>query len=339
MQTPEIVTLDPLNAETPWEALVPDVTPTRAFYVRGHYAIPRLDARDWRLKLEGAFQHTRVLSLADLKKLPVADVTTVLECAGNGRTRLAPLPRGTPWGERAVGCARFRGVRLADALADAAPEKGVKELVFRGADHDKTRHYERSLPLAMATDAILAWEMNGEPLTPEHGAPVRLVVPGWFAMASVKWLESVRASREPFTGFYQTDEYVLGEIPLREMRVKSMIVSPSPGVAAPLGDIALQGKAWSGKGAIVRVEVSADAGQSWLDARVETSRAPHAWQSWDVTWRPTRPGKHVLLARATDEAGRVQPIAPEWNRLGYANHAAIPHPLVITGPKALPSQP
>lgn len=326
----DVVTHDPLNAETPLDALAPDVTPTRGFYVRGHYAIPRVDARDWRLRFEGAFRHPRVLGLDELKRRGSVEITTVLECAGNGRSRLAPLPKGTPWGERAVGCAKFRGARLADLVAECEPERDAAGLVFRGADHDKTRHYERSMPVDALGDAILAWEMNGEPLTPEHGAPVRLVVPGWYGMASVKWLEGIRASREPFRGFFQADEYVIDGKPLRAMRVKSMIVSPAPGATVPFGEITIRGRAWSGAGAIVKVEVSPDAGLTWREADARPQSGPYGWVAWELRWKPSRPGKHVLLARATDSAGNVQPLAPEWNPLGYANHATIPHPLVLS---------
>ncbi len=323
----EPVTREPLNAHTPAAALAERVTPTRAFYVRNHFPMPKVDAASWRLRLPG-----REVALADLRAMPQRSLEVVLECAGNGRTRMSPLPPGTPWGERAVACAGFSGVPLRDLLPPLPP--GTRELLFVGADegeaHGKSMAYERSLPVerALHPDTLVVLAMNGEPLTPEHGAPARLLVPGWYGMASVKWLVEVRALREPFRGFYQAEHYVYREqrggapdAPVTTTRVKSLIAEPREGAQVRVGArVRVAGHAWSGAAAIRKVEVSDDGGRTWSAARLESPASPYAWTPWTFDWTPARPGRIALLARATDAAGNAQPLEAPWNALGYGNH-------------------
>lgn len=331
----------PFNAETPMRALAEPITPTRRFYVRSHFDVPALEPEAWRLRLGGAVARPEVLSLAHLRELPPARGVVTLECAGNGRTALAPRPSGVPWAYGAVGTAEFAGASLAALLERAGLAPDAREVLFVGADAGEVRPgrreaFRRSLPLEAARhpDTLLAWEMNGEPLTPAHGAPLRLVVPGWYGMASVKWLVGIEVLREPFTGWYQRREYVYagpgdlpdgepdlrGAEPVTRIRVRSVFAAPEDGETLPPGPIDLAGSAWSGGGAIRRVEVSWDGGRTWSEAAVRAPRSPHGAATWRLRWSPPRPGAYTLMVRARDTSGAVQPLEPVWNRLGYGNN-------------------
>lgn len=325
---PEIepVTREPLNAHTPAAALREARTPTSAFYVRNHFAQPALDARAWRLRVPGG-----ELALDALRAMPQRELDVVLECAGNGRLRMSPRPGGTPWGERAVGCARFGGVPLRDLVGELPT--GTRELLFAGADHGEVEGrriaYERSLPLerALHPDTLVALTMNGAPLTPEHGAPARLLVPGWYGMASVKWLVEVRPLERAFEGFYQADHYVYREArggilegPVTTMRVKSWLAQPAHArVGQPTS---VRGWAWSGAGPVTHVDVSEDGGKSWHRASLQAPTGPYAWTPFAWSWTPRASGTFTLLARAADATGDVQPLDAPWNVLGYGNNEA-----------------
>ncbi|MFJ6935045.1 sulfite oxidase [Streptomyces sp. NPDC101132] len=335
---PETVTDAPYNAQTPAAALAEPLTPAGALFVREHFGVPRTDPATWRLRLDGAVAHPLTLGHADLLVLPHRELDVLLECAGNGRTLMSPLPPGLPWGQRAVGCARFAGVPLAALAARAGIHPRTVEIVFTGADsgtvHGRPTAFERSLPLAAALhpDTLLATRMNGEPLTPEHGAPVRLVVPGRYAVADVKWLAGARAVTEPFTGVFQAEEYVYTasrgtpEGPVTTLRVKSLITAPEPDTALRRAHEALvTGRAWTGGGIPVRrVEVRAvpledpDAPLApWHEAALEPPAGPYAWTGWTHRWTPERPGPYRLQSRATDADGHTQPPHAPWNAHGY----------------------
>lgn len=329
------VTRDPFNAETPTEALLAPVTPVPSFFVRNHFPVPAVDRAAWRLRIGGAVREARALSYEDVLALPARTLEVAMECAGNGRTRMTPRPEGTPWGERAVSCGRFRGASLRDAMDASGVLPEAVELLFVGADaglaHGQHMAYERSLPLATALhpDTLLCYELNGEPLTPEHGAPVRLLVPGWYGVASVKWLTEVRAVTKPFQGFFQAEHYMWRpqpEVPptgpVREMLVKSLVLTPSDGDLLQVGEpVRVRGKAWSGAAPVRGVEVTTDGGRTWTQARLTPGDGPYSWCGFEHEWRPTEPGEHVVGARARDAGGRVQPEAPAWNVLGYGNNA------------------
>lgn len=325
---------DPFNAGTPAVALGASVVPNDLFYVRNHFPVPDLDPGEWRLVVEGAVGRELSLSLDDVRGLGPVTFASTIECAGNGRSSMEPVPAGTPWGFDAVSTARFTGVPLVRVLDLARIAPGVVEVVFEGADRGevapgRSEPYARGLPLDVARDpeTILAWAMNGEPLSPDHGRPLRLVVPGWYGMASVKWLVRIRASREPFRGWFQAERYVYvgdpraadGE-PVRRMRVRSAIASPVEGAAVAAGVVPVAGTAWSGKGAIVGVEVSVDGGTTWGEAELGEPAGPRAAVPWTFVWRPATAGRHVLAARATDESGETQPTESIWNELGYGNN-------------------
>lgn len=330
-----VVKQEPFNAEAPLAALADDPTPVDHFYVRSHFAVPRLDTADWHLEVGGAVAHPVRLSFADIQALPARTLSVTMECAGNDRIGFAPLPKGEPWGPGAVSTGRWRGAGLRDVLDRAGLAPEAVEVLFTSADHGtlegqtEARSFERSLPRAQALDpdVLLAYELNGAALPPAHGGPVRLLVPGWYGMASVKWLARITGLETPFAGFFQKDRYVLEwpdraePEPLGAMPVKALITAPLNGARLDLSCHMITGLAWSGAGPITGVEVSVAGDGPWQRARLLGTPPPYTWQRWEFDWEPARQGRHVLRARATDAAGRRQPDVAPWNRLGYMNNA------------------
>lgn len=338
MQTPDderlkVVQAEPLNAETPLPVLGETVTPIASFFVRSNFPVPRIDADSWRLHVGGLVGSPASVGVRELQMLGQEEITAVMECAGNGRRLMTPQPEGTPWELGAVSIGVFTGVPLAKLLAMCELDARAVEIVFRGADSGAVEdgrivHFERSLPLKRALDpsTLLVWAMNGEPLTPEHGYPVRLFVPGWYGVASVKWLERITVVDTPFTGHFQTDRYVYRghpmhrkNAPVTRMHVRSLITSPLEGSVVD-GTVTVRGSAWSGYGSVQRVQVSADGGATWMNTRLRagsTAREPTLWQ---CEWTPPGPGEYELIARAADSADEVQPLTPVRNELGYANN-------------------
>jgi DMSO/TMAO reductase YedYZ molybdopterin-dependent catalytic subunit len=328
-----MVKAEPFNAETPLEALREPLTPVRHHYVRSNFALP---AHPGTLAVGGAVERELTLTLDELRAMPAAELPVTLECAGNGRVGLMPLPTGEPWTGQAVGTATWTGVPLSAVLARANPRVEGHVAVFHGADHGPYKGgpdiaFERALPVEYAlgpeNDVLLAYGMNGEPLTPDHGAPLRLVVPGWYGMASVKWLSRITVQPAPFEAQFQTRSYVFewagGERePVTRMRVRALITDPAPGAVLSRDRQVIRGKAWSGAAPVAAVEVSLTGGGEWQPAQLAERTAPYTWQEWSFAWEADEVGRHVLRARATDAAGNVQPDAPAWNRLGYGNNAA-----------------
>lgn len=334
---------EPFNGGTPLAALADPLVPNRLFYVRNHFAVPRIEAGTWRLAVEGAVERRLDLSLADLQALPAREVTVTLECAGNGRTLMTPSPGGTPWTLDAVSTARFAGTSLVEVLDRVGVRETVVEILFTGADRGeveggRTIAFERSLPVAVARDpdVLLAWEMNREPLPPDHGHPVRLVVPRWYGVASVKWLERVAALERSFEGYYQGEKYVwIGDAaepegaPVTRMRVRAAIARPGDGARLPRAPVEIAGTAWSGEGPIARVDVSVDGGATWAVATLGRPVGSHAAVPWSLVWTPERPGRHEILARAADATGSVQPLEPVWNAQGYGNNVVQRVPVEV----------
>jgi DMSO/TMAO reductase YedYZ molybdopterin-dependent catalytic subunit len=328
---------DPLNAEARLAALTGTAPgPAEPFYIRNHFGIPDLDPATWRLAIGGLAGRALSLSLAELRAMPSRTAVITLECAGNGRSLLDPPVPGESWGLGAVGTAAWTGVPLTDVLNLAAPQPGAWEVVFRGADSGlaEGRHgpvpFERSLPLRYlgSAGALLAYAMNGQPLPKPHGYPLRLVVPGWYGVASVKWLTAIELTSRPFDGHFQVDRYHIGGKPLTLQAVRSVIIGPRPGdTVAPGEDVVVRGLAWSGAGPIARVEVSV-AGRPWRAAVLTGTRHAHGWQEWLLRARLEEPGSVTIQARATDTAGRTQPAQPTWNPLGYATNPI--HQVVVT---------
>jgi len=327
----------PLNCETSIPALIGGaVMPNQRFYVRNHFQIPQLDAASWRLNVVGLVERPLSLSLRDLVKMPSQTQFVTLECAGNGRSLLSPRVNGEQWNLGAVSTAEWTGVPLAEVLVRAGVKAGASEVVFRAADSGRLDassepiRFERSLSIenAQASEVLLAYAMNGEALPIVHGYPLRVIVPGWYAMASVKWLTEIDLIREPFRGHYPTETYcfewqrveqVVRE-PVSLQRVRSLITEPEPDSEVAQGELPIRGVAWSGAAPIARVEVRIG-GASWQDARLVGERKRHSWQGWELIARVEQPGSILISARATDLASRTQPDSPEWNRLGYGNNA------------------
>jgi len=329
-----VVRRDPYNAETPEYALSEQVTPTPLVYVRSNFEMPLLDASH-SIAVGGAVRAPYVLDLAALRALPQRIVGCTMECAGNDRLSIHPLPSGEPWSSGALSTMTWSGPSLRDVLSGAGVLEHACEILFTAADGgprddaDGRVTFARSIPIVEAShpDTILAHSMNGAPLTPEHGAPVRLVVPGWYGMANVKWVQRIDALLTPYDGYFQRQRYVYDEASgisaVRRMRVKSVITSPTVGSANPTS-LVVRGWAWSGAGAIQGVEVAIDGGAQWQAAHLGTPATPYAWTPWECSVMIEQLGRHTLRSRATDATGAVQPDLIVWNRLGYGNNAVRP---------------
>jgi DMSO/TMAO reductase YedYZ molybdopterin-dependent catalytic subunit len=305
-----------------------------SFFVRDHFEEPVLDLATYHLRVAGLAAKPKALTLAQLQRLPQQRVTCVLECAGNGRTRMVPRPAGVPWGDRAVGCAVWEGPSLAEVLRGAPPEEGAVEAVFRGADlgveGGVVAHFERSMPVAAATapGPLLALRMNGAPLAKEHGAPLRLIVPGWYGVASVKWLTDIRYVDKPFTGYFQKTRYVWDDgTTVFQMRPKSVLLRPHPGEPLRAGSVVLEGRAWGGEGGIAEVVVSVGDGP-WKSCDLGPSEGVGAWRTWKATVDLTR-GNQRIRCRARDTAGEWQPLEPVVNKLGYGYNTVTPVELLV----------
>jgi DMSO/TMAO reductase YedYZ molybdopterin-dependent catalytic subunit len=323
------------NHGMPLEALRYPVTPVGLHYLLIHYDVPVVEPETWRLTVRG--ERELVLGLEELRARPAAEVTVTMECAGNGRAKLDPRPVSQPWLLEAVGTARWRGTPLRPLLDEAGIGSAVEVLctgLDRGIEAEEEQAFQRSLPLeeALRGDVLLAYEMNGAPLPPQHGFPLRLVVPGWYGMTNVKWLERIELVDTPFAGYQNSWSYRLRQaedeegVPLDRMQPRSLMVPPGipefmtrdRTVAA--GEVLLQGRAWSGHAPVEQVEVSSDGGETWDAAELEPAGEPWAWRGWSFRWN-AEPGEHVLCCRARDEAGNEQPHEPPWNLGGYANNA------------------
>jgi len=323
-----VVRHEPRNAETAPHALGAYLTSAADRFLRSNFTVPRLSRRAHQLDIGGLVERPVSLRLEELCLLPQRTRTVTTECAGNHRTTLSPLPPGEPWSGGAVSTAGWTGVPLATLLERAGVRAGAVEIVATGADSGQvaTGHarYARSLPLARALhpDTLVALRMNGAPLLPAHGAPARLIVPGWYGMASVKWLAGLEVVAEPFAGYFQSERYVYREpgqavAPVTDMRVKSVFTSPLSSVPVERGPVRVAGFAWSGSARIARVEVASVGGGQWVEARLTGEDEPYAWRAWELIWTAPSRGRHVLRCRATDQAGNVQPDLPRWNELGY----------------------
>jgi DMSO/TMAO reductase YedYZ molybdopterin-dependent catalytic subunit len=333
----------PLNLEMPFSSLDGFITPNESFYVRCHFPVPEISANEWRLKIEGDVEAPYELSYDELREMESRTIAATLECAGNNRIFLEPKVKGVQWGLGAVGNASWTGVPLAAVLERARPKAGAIEVILDGADEgvvDKTPtpsgkiSYCRSLPLSKAReDVLLAHEMNGEKLSATHGFPLRAIVPGWYAMASVKWLRRIIVTDKPFNGFYQSLDYTYWDrsgplptlAPLREQQTKAEIARPESGeTIAANSAYRVHGAAWSGTAEIARVEVSVDAGQTWNDATLLGDPEKNAWRLWEYEWRTPVSGRYTVIARAADSAGFVQPPERGGDRGTYMINHLLP---------------
>ena len=326
------------NHALPLEALRHTITPVGLHYLLIHFDIPYVDEREWRLEVGGLVERPLTLTLDEIKERPRRSLAVTLECAGNGRALLAPRASSQPWLMEAVGTAEWTGTPLGPLLEEAGVAPNASEVVFTGLDRGvqgEVEHaYERSLPLAeaMREEMLLAYAVNGQPLPPQHGFPLRVVVPGWYGMTHVKWLQSITVVDEPFRGWQQDVAYHLRESedeqgrPVTRMLPRALMVPPgipdffSRRRFVQQGPCTLEGRAWSGHGAIERVEVSVDGGETWGDAQLGAAPSEFAWRGWRYEWNAS-PGEHELRCRATDSAGNAQPESAEWNFDGFCNNA------------------
>lgn len=328
---------DPLNCETPISELTGGtVMPSARFYVRNHFAAPAIDGAQWRLEVGGLVRRPLRLGLRQLLNLPAQVMNVTLECAGNGRSSLSPAVAGEQWGLGAVSTAEWRGVRLMEVLDRAGVESQSTEVVFRGADGPSgpnplgPSRFERSLSLddVRQSEVLLAYAMNGEALPVQHGYPLRVIVPGWYGVAAVKWLTEIEVIGHRFTGYFQNQKYVYewdrdGQIEkeaVRRQRVRALITQPAIDEEVDAGEIVIRGLAWSGMAPVARVEVSLN-GEAWQPARLLSHGSRYAWEGWELITHVGVAGRITIRARATDQSGRTQPEQPEWNRLGYGNNA------------------
>jgi sulfane dehydrogenase subunit SoxC len=327
------------NHGTPLEALRYDVTPVGLHYLLIHYDIPAIGGADWRLRINGHVQRAIELSLEEIRARPVMRQRVTMECAGNGRAQLEPRPASQPWVLEAVGTAEWGGTPLRPVLEEAGLREEAVEVLFtgldRGVEGEVEQNYARSLPVAEALrdDVLLAYEINGQPLPPQHGFPVRLIVPGWYGMTSVKWLDRITLLDRPFDGYQQRHSYRVrqeeneeGE-PLTRMQPRALMVPPGIPVfltrerVLDLAPCRVEGRAWSGWAPIVGVQVSTDGGANWEEATIDEPGSAWSWASWSYLWEPERLGRYELCCRARDAAGNEQPVDPPWNLGGYANNA------------------
>jgi DMSO/TMAO reductase YedYZ molybdopterin-dependent catalytic subunit len=331
----------PLNLEMPFSTLDSFITPTKSFYVRTHFPIPAIDRDAWWLHVEGEVEKAFAINYEQLMTFESVTAPVTLECAGNNRSFLEPKVKGVQWHLGAVSTAEWTGVRLSTLLDRASPKPNAREVILEGADGGMLEDpkspageltFARSIPMEKARrDVLLAYKMNGDDLPPEHGFPVRAIVPGWYAMASVKWLQRIIVTDRPFTGYYQTLDYAYWEKrddiaelkPLTEMQVKAEIARPAEDEIVPAkSSVFVRGGAWACDAEITKVELSTDGGATWSNTKLLGESKLNAWRFWEFDWQtPSQPGKQTLVARATDSLGRTQPVMRDHDRGTYMiNH-------------------
>jgi len=334
---------EPPNLEMPVSALESFVTPNERFYIRCHFPIPKINERDWRLKVEGKVARSFEVTMDDLRQMPTHTITATLECAGNSRVFLVPKVKGVQWELGAVGNAEWTGVRLCELLQRADIAKEAREIILEGADSGAIAepprpagkiNFARSVPLEKAMDdVLLAFAMNGEPLSAAHGFPLRAVVPGWYGMASIKWLQRMIITDQPFNGYYQSIDYAFWRrdeagpalVPLTTMQVKAEIARPENNELIRANEnYTVKGAAWTGDAEVAKVEVTFDGGKSWGEATLKDDSIKNAWRLWAFEWRRPAPGSYTLMARATDSRGRIQPMERDANGGTYMINHCLP---------------
>jgi DMSO/TMAO reductase YedYZ molybdopterin-dependent catalytic subunit len=334
---------NPPNLEMPFEELDGFITPTKSFYVRTHFPIPNIDKNKWRLRVEGEVKKPFEIGYDELLKLDSKKIPATLECAGNNRSFLEPKVKGVQWGLGGVGNAEWTGVPLSSLLDRAGVKSGALEIILEGADRGQLEdpksprgeiHFARSIPLEKAADVLLAYKMNGGDLLPEHGWPVRAIVPGWFAVASIKWLQRIIVTDKPFNGYYQTLDYAFWKrqgndaqlTPLSELQIKAEIARPKENeILKANSNVRVHGAAWTGSCEIAKVELSVDNGKTWYAAKLLGESKANAWRLWEFDWKtPAKPGRATLIARATDSTGQTQPIGRDPDRGTYMINHLLP---------------
>ena len=329
----------PYDAETPVREFTSYVTPNHRFFVRSHFGPPApelIAEANWRLHVGGLIEHPLELTLKDLKEFERVTITAVVQCSGNGRAFHRPKVPGVQWERGAVGNAQWTGVRLRDVLIKAGVRPNGKHVQLQGADRPVVSTvplFTRSIPLEKAAhpDTILAYEMNGRPLPLLHGAPLRVITPGWMADSCTKWLTEITVQADEAKGYYMQTAYRVpvtaiqpnsglpgtSMVPVEAMVVKSLIASPANGDQIGRGPVTVQGVAWSGEASVATVELSFDEGKTWEQARLVGEDEPYAWRQWQLLWKPKAAGAVTIICRATDAGGQVQPQESPWNPSGF----------------------
>jgi DMSO/TMAO reductase YedYZ molybdopterin-dependent catalytic subunit len=361
-QSAGLITLSPRPAdlEMPVEGFVDEITPVEHFFVRSHTYVPEVKESDWKLVVDGLVERPLTLTLADLKRFPRSELVSVLECAGNGRSFYSPPVAGAQWRFGSVGNARWSGVRLRDVLQKAGLKPGATQLLLDGADVPLGRmpDFQRTLAVekGLHEDTLLAWEMNGKPLTSQHGFPLRVIAPGWAGDSWVKWLQHIEVLDHEFDGFWMKTAYrhpanpvppgtavdPKDMVPVTDLNVKSVIARP--GDWATPGFVTVEGVAWSNAAPVTKVEVSVDSDGNWKPATLAGKATQYGFRRWTYNWRAEE-GSHTLISRATNAAGQTQPLQQEWNPNGYLWNVAQPRPVLVATAKppapaiAQPSEP
>ncbi|MZQ80981.1 molybdopterin-dependent oxidoreductase [Paenibacillus sp. 5J-6] len=325
------------NLEFPMISSLQTITPNQLFYVRNHFEYPPIDINTWNLSIEDSVDRSIKFTYSDLINMNKVTLSATLECAGNKRSLFERKAQGNQFMLGAISNAIWGGVRLKDVLEQAGVSLSGTEIVFEGLDYgqrnDMEEHvfFERSLPVAKAfhPDTILAYEMNGEPLSIKHGFPIRLIVPGWYAVASVKWLHRIRVVEQPFKGPFQSIDYVILKktndykhaLPLSPVLVNSTIASPTEEQEMAAGTNVIEGYAWAGEHSVTKVEISTDGGNLWSEANLLDPDVPYSWRRWSFSWNPQNSGPYTIMSKATNDHGDVQPLKAEWNVKGYQNNS------------------
>jgi DMSO/TMAO reductase YedYZ molybdopterin-dependent catalytic subunit len=335
---------EPVNLEMPFATLDGFITPSERFYVRCHFPIPAVDLSSWKLKIEGAVERPIEFTYDDVCRFESHKLTATIECAGNSRVFLVPKVKGVQWELGAIGNAEWTGVRLSELLRHARAKSTAREVILEGADNGSVSepphpagkiHYARSVPIEKATkDVLLAYKMNGQVLPASHGFPLRAIVPGWYGMASVKWLRRIIITEQVFQGYYQTVDYACWQpseggpelVPLSQMQVKAEIARPGINeIVASNDKYLIRGAAWTSGAEIAKVEVSTDGGGRWSEAKLVGNSGKDVWRLWEFDWRtPGTPGRYTLMARATDSSGHSQSDHRDANRGTYMINHCLP---------------
>ena len=329
---------NPVNLEFPFPTLKDRIIPNNRFFIRTHFPIPKIDAATWQMTIEGEVRTTVKIGYDELRRLPSKTVMATIECAGNGRAFLVPKAKGLLWEQGGVGTAEWTGVPLSVLLDKAGIKEETVEIILEGTDQGEISeepktpgiiHFARSLSLAKARqpEVLIAYQMNGKDLTPEHGFPVRAIIPGWYGMASIKWLNRIIATATPFDGYFQSLEYAYWKrkngLPtltaVTAVQVKAEIARPMLHEIVPAGKpYRIYGAAWTGETEVTQVEISTDEGVSWQKASLLDKAIPFTWRMWEYNWMVSSPpGKYKLMARATDKQGNTQAMKHDPDRRTY----------------------
>lgn len=341
---------DPVNLEFPFPTLKDRIIPNNRFFVRTHFPVPKIEAAAWQLTIDGDVLSEIKINYNDLLKLPAKTVMATIECAGNSRAFLVPKAKGLLWEQGGLGNAEWTGVPLSVLLTKAGIKPGVIEIILEGADEGAiteepkspgTIKFARSISItkAMQPEVLLAYKMNGKELSDEHGFPVRAIIPGYYGMASVKWLTRITATATLYEGYWQTLEYAFWKrkngLPtitaVTSTLVKSEISRPALHEIVPPGKpYRVFGAAWTGDSEVVQVEFSSDEGKTWQKVNLLDKAIPFAWRLWEYNWlAPNVPGNYKLMVRATDKQGNTQPAHHDPDKRNYMVNYIVPHKVIV----------